>query len=231
MKRNALHIIAIASLMLLMIFTACGPARNTQRGHNYDRTQPLTSRQKKELVKEAKKWLGTSYRYGGHSRQGTDCSGMVMEVYRKVCNVSLPRSSREQQAYCKGIKKKDLTEGDLIFFCTGSGNRVSHVGMYIGDGKMVHASSSRGVIISGIDERYYTRTYHSSGRVFASATTPNVLDDVPATIPAPQKNPTPPTISPEIQPTLPSPLEIQPEIDLEDIIDAKVDSIYTNMFD
>lgn len=221
MKRNALHITVIASIVLLMIFSACGPARNTQRGNNYDRTQPLTSRQKKELVKEAKKWLGTSYRYGGHSRQGTDCSGMVMEVYRKVCNVSLPRSSREQQAYCKGIKKKDLSDGDLIFFCTGSGNRVSHVGMYIGDGKMVHASSSRGVIISGIDERYYTRTYHSSGRVFASASTPNVVDDAPATILAPQKSATPPTISPEIQ----------PEIDLEDIIDAKVDSIYTNMFD
>ncbi len=217
MKRHALHIAVFASIILLMILSACGPARNTQRSQYNDRTQPLTSRQKKELVKEAKKWLGTSYRYGGHSRQGTDCSGMVMEVYRKVCNVSLPRSSHEQQAYCKDIKKKDLTEGDLIFFCTGSAGRVSHVGMYIGDGQMVHASSSRGVIISELDDRYYSRTYHSSGRVFASATN--------------ETNVSTPSPLPVAQPTIPSPLEIQPQIDLEDIIDAKVDSTYTNMFD
>ncbi|MDE6322028.1 MAG: C40 family peptidase [Muribaculaceae bacterium] len=231
MKCKALHIISIASLLLLMIFTACGPAKNTQRGNSYDRSQPLTSREKKELVKEAKKWLGTSYRYGGHSRQGTDCSGMVMEVYRKVCNVSLPHSSREQQAYCKGIKKKDLTEGDLIFFCTGSSGRVSHVGMYIGDGKMVHASSSRGVIISALDERYYSRTYHSSGRVLASASSPKVADEHPTPSPAPVVDqPTTPQQL-EVESTLPQQLELQHEIDLQDIIDAKVDSIYTNMFD
>lgn len=122
----------------------------------------------KALIKEARQWLGTKYAYGGHSRKGTDCSGMVMEVYGKVCDIKLPRSSAEQQRYCKEVKRKDLKAGDLVFFATGkSKSRVSHVGLYIGDGEMIHASASRGVIVSRLDEKYYDRNYHSSGRVLA----------------------------------------------------------------
>lgn len=117
------------------------------------------------LLTEASKWLGTSYRYGGDSRSGVDCSGLITNLYKSALSIKLPRSSAQQQEYCSRISKKDLMEGDLVFFTTGKGSKVSHVGMYIGDGRMVHSSTSRGVIISGLDEDYYTRTFHSAGRV------------------------------------------------------------------
>lgn len=119
------------------------------------------------LVKEAKRWLGTPYRYGGESKSGADCSGMLMVIYRDVADLKLPRNSAAQCEYCFGIDKRQLSPGDLVFFSTSKGRgKVSHVGMYIGSGKMIHASSSRGVIISDLDEKYYVNHYHSSGRVY-----------------------------------------------------------------
>lgn len=128
-----------------------------------------TDSQLKQLISEARKWIGTPYRYGGHSRSGTDCSGMVMELFQKVYNIKLPRSAAMQQSYACEIERNKLAAGDLVFFCTGkSKNRVSHVGLYVGDGKMIHASASRGVMESGIEERYWQRTYYSSGRIIES---------------------------------------------------------------
>ncbi len=236
MKRSATHTLTLAAALMLMILTACGSVRHTQRGQQKPQsglTKPLTSQQQNALVKETKKWIGTRYQYGGHSRKGTDCSGMVMEVYLAVCGIALPRSSREQQAFCQSINKKDLVEGDLIFFCTGSAGRVSHVGMYIGDGKMVHASTSKGVIISRLDERYYQRTYHSSGRVMALASSPAApkapkVEKAPKSEKAPEAPKT--TNAPAVT-TPPSPAVTAPAIELDDLLDAKVDSIYTNMFD
>lgn len=119
-----------------------------------------------ELVKEARKWLGTKYKYAGENRKGTDCSGMVMSIYRDVAGIKLPRSSREQQSFCQSVKVADLTPGDLIFFSgTSRGGNVSHVGMYIGDGDFIHASLSKGVIVSNLNESYYSRHFHSAGRV------------------------------------------------------------------
>ncbi len=119
-----------------------------------------------QLISEARKWIGTPYRYGGNSRSGTDCSGMIMELFKKVYNIKLPRSAAMQQSYARKIERKDLGAGDLVFFNTGkSNNKVSHVGLYIGGGRMIHASSSRGVMESGLEERYWQRTYHSSGRI------------------------------------------------------------------
>ena len=121
----------------------------------------------KALVKEAKGWLGVPYRYGGESKSGADCSGMLMSIYRDVAGLKLPRNSAAQQEYCIAIEKRRLEPGDLVFFSSSKGRgRVSHVGMYIGSGKMIHASTSRGVIVSGLDEKYYLNHYHSSGRVY-----------------------------------------------------------------
>lgn len=119
-----------------------------------------------EIVKEARKWLGTKYRYGGESSKGVDCSGLVMRVYKDATGIKLPRDSRSQQAFCVAIKRKELAVGDLVFFASKrGGSRVGHVGIYIGDDKFIHASTSRGVIISSLKEDYYVNHYHSSGRV------------------------------------------------------------------
>lgn len=118
------------------------------------------------VVAEAFSWIGTRYRYGGHSRSGTDCSGMVWEIYRNVMAIDLPRSSWEQQEFCHSINASSLTPGDLVFFTTQKNGKVSHVGIYVGSGEMIHASQSKGVIKSSLDEAYYKQHYHSSGRVF-----------------------------------------------------------------
>lgn len=120
-----------------------------------------------ELVAEAERWLGTPYRYGGAERgRGTDCSGLTMTVYRSVLGLKIPRSSAEQQKFCAPLKRDKLEAGDLVFFSSRKGGgRVSHVGLYVADGVFIHASSSRGVIASHLDERYYATHYHSAGRV------------------------------------------------------------------
>lgn len=119
------------------------------------------------IVEEARSWVGTPYRYGGESHKGVDCSGLVMSVFRDVAAIKLPRSSAEQCDYCKKIGRSELRRGDLVFFRTGKSKKVNHVGIYIGNGCMVHSSSSRGVIVSDLDQDYYRRTYHASGRVRA----------------------------------------------------------------
>lgn len=120
------------------------------------------------LVKEAREWLGTPYLYGGETRSGADCSGFLMTVFKNVCGLSLPRNSAAQREYCVEIDKSRLSPGDLVFFTSSAGKgKVSHVGMYVGDGRIIHASTSRGVVESALQEKYYVTHYHSSGRVYA----------------------------------------------------------------
>lgn len=183
-----------------------------------------------ELISEAARWLGVPYRYAGNDKGGVDCSGLTSQVFLKTLNVKMPRSSREQQQWCKSIDKDNLKPGDLVFFATGSDrNRVSHVGIYIGNGDIIHASSSRGVVVSNLAETYYMMRYHSSGR-------PEVISQLYASAPKKRgKNkskssksqsqseshgldyypsPTPPPTS--------SPL---PEITIDTLIEQQVDSI------
>ncbi len=119
-----------------------------------------------KVVAEARNWIGTRYKYGGHSRKGTDCSGMTMQVFEDIAGIKLPRDSRSQQTFVEPLKRDELAPGDLVFFASRvGGSRVGHVGIYIGKGDFIHASTSKGVIISNLDETYYDRHYHSSGRV------------------------------------------------------------------
>lgn len=142
------------------------PASKPEGKRHKPDTPAATSKMGKALVSEARKWIGTPYVYGGHSRKGTDCSGFLMEVFRECAGISLPRSSREQQAYCHPIDREYLAVGDLVFFSSKrSGGRVSHVGMYIGDGRMIHASSSRGVVEDNLASQYFVTYYQGAGRV------------------------------------------------------------------
>lgn len=118
------------------------------------------------IVKEARRWIGTKYKYGGDSRKGTDCSGMVWAIYQKVADIKLPRNSVKMFEYCTPLSRPQLSPGDLVFFNTaGNGTRVGHVGIYIGDNSFIHASTSKGVRISTFDEPYYAKTYNRGGRV------------------------------------------------------------------
>jgi cell wall-associated NlpC family hydrolase len=106
------------------------------------------------------KYKDTQYQYGGSTLDGIDCSGFTLNVYQQAFKVSLPRSAREQYQVGDVIdERENLKFGDLVFFNTRRRVRPGHVGIYIGEGKFVHASSSVGVSISSLDDDYYNRKY------------------------------------------------------------------------
>ena len=113
---------------------------------------------------EANKWLGTPYRLGGQTRNGMDCSGFAGVVYRNVANVNLPRTTTAQYQASRPISSQQVRPGDLLFFNT-SGKGVSHVGISLGGDQFVHASTSRGVIISSFRETYYAKTFLGVRRI------------------------------------------------------------------
>jgi cell wall-associated NlpC family hydrolase len=111
-------------------------------------------------------WYGVPYHYGGTSRDGIDCSAFSSLLLSSVYNENqLPRMSADQYKATRRVAKKDLQEGDLVFFHTlGKGHRVTHVGVYLYNNRFVHASVA-GVQISNLGEGYYMSHYIGAGRV------------------------------------------------------------------
>ena len=108
-------------------------------------------------------WWNSSYRYGGTSKKGIDCSGLTGLLIGSVYSVAIPRTAKEQYAASKKISRDELREGDLVFFNTRGG--VSHVGVYLANDFFVHASVASGVTISSLNDAYYSRKYIGAGRV------------------------------------------------------------------
>ena len=120
------------------------------------------------LYKEAASWLHVPRVDGGTSRNGTDCSFMVHDIYKTVYHKTIERHSAGMLAKnCEKIPRNKLQEGDLVFFNTSGKSRssVNHVGIYLKDNKFLHASTSRGVIVNNLDEDYYRKTWVCGGRV------------------------------------------------------------------
>lgn len=123
----------------------------------------LTGTEDKKLIEEVAGWIGTPYVYGGESKTGTDCAGMVQTIYKDVYNIKLYRTASDLVKNCDLVKKKELKTGDLVFFKINN-TKVSHVGIYIGNDKFIHASS-KGVMLNGLSEKYYTKYFYSGGRI------------------------------------------------------------------
>ncbi len=119
------------------------------------------------LYIESAHWIGVPYRAGGSTMKGVDCSGLTYNIYKKVYRKHLKRNSDEQrQKNCRKVSKSRLQEGDLVFFHNGKNKRTAtHVGIYLKDNRFIHASTSRGVIVSRLDEPYYRRVWMQGGRV------------------------------------------------------------------
>lgn len=115
------------------------------------------------LRNEVSQVVGTPYKWGGTTVNGFDCSGFILYIFDKY-NLDLPRTSISQSEEGTKVAKKDLQPGDLVFFNT-NGKGISHAGIYVGDNKFAHSSSSKGVRISDLNESYYNERYVTARRV------------------------------------------------------------------
>ncbi|MRN57323.1 NlpC/P60 family protein [Paenibacillus sp. LC-T2] len=119
-----------------------------------------------KMDKVIDKAIGTKYVSGGISTNGFDCSGFTMYVFDKI-GIDLPHQSGSQYQMGSAISRDEIRPGDLVFFNT-TGKGVSHVGIYVGDGKFAHASSSRGVTISSLNDSYYVSRYVGAKRIMST---------------------------------------------------------------
>lgn len=169
----------------LVTLSSCKSIRLAQNQHSSSPARTTAQKSKKKpakpaatpkasgdaalLLDEARKWIGTPYVWGGHGRgTGTDCSGFTMEVFNAATHTLIPRTAAAQCQASEKISRSKARPGDLLFFNTGKGNtsqRITHVGIYMGDDKMIHASSSRGVIIADLNLPYWQRALVQVGRL------------------------------------------------------------------
>lgn len=118
-----------------------------------------------EVVLHALALLGTPYRWGGHGPGGFDCSGLVNHVVQKALGLTLPRSAAAMSRIGAAIERQALRAGDLLFFIT-TRQEVSHVGIYVGEDRFVHATRSGGdVRTSALSERYWSARYAGARRI------------------------------------------------------------------
>lgn len=117
------------------------------------------------LMLEAASWIGTPYKYGGNSRSGIDCSGLTCAIYQSVYNIRLPRRSLQQWETSILPHSHSLQQGDLLCFSSkNSQGKCAHVGIYLGEQRFIHASSTRGVVVDHLNENYWTKHFLGAKR-------------------------------------------------------------------
>lgn len=116
------------------------------------------------LYKFIDKWIGVEYKFGGLTFEGVDCSGFANILYKEVYKKDLPRSSNEIAKIINPKPKNKLSEGDLLIFDI-DGKKNSHVGIFLANDRFIHASTSKGVIISTLNLPYYQKTFSKAGSI------------------------------------------------------------------
>ncbi len=179
---NRMEVTVLKSMMyryillcgLTILFFSCSPTRLLEKRQSKEVYETLgLNKERKDnfaLYKEAASWLHVPHVDGGKSRKGTDCSFLVYSVYKTVYAKILERNSADMlKKNCRRISMSRLKEGDLVFFNTAgkskAKSKINHVGIYLKDNKFLHASTSKGVIVSSLDEDYYRKTRVCGGRV------------------------------------------------------------------
>ncbi|TDH26865.1 NlpC/P60 family protein [Segetibacter sp. 3557_3] len=122
--------------------------------------ETLTNLNLLNLIEE---WWGTKYCIGGSSRECLDCSAFTQMITSNVYRATLPRTAQDQYNSCEKVLPEELQEGNLVFFHT-SGREISHVGVYLANNKFVHVSTSQGVMINDLNDRYWKDKFRGAGR-------------------------------------------------------------------
>jgi hypothetical protein len=160
---------------IMLISIACLPACRSHRNnpkpidsqkeiHKYEEQLGISLPEtiNIEFIKAIVPWLGSPYKYGGNSINGTDCSGFVSSIYSSYYKIELDRTSLLIYQNARKINKCQVKEGDLVFFKT-DGKKVSHLGMVITPNQFIHASSKKGVVVNSLSEPYYSESFVSFG--------------------------------------------------------------------
>ncbi|HHK5578275.1 TPA: C40 family peptidase [Neisseria cinerea] len=147
---------------ILRQFAENGQYAQTARTNN-DRTSGSAD----ELIGNAMGLLGVAYRYGGTSvSTGFDCSGFMQHIFKRAMGINLPRTSAEQAQMGTPVARSELQPGDMVFFRTFGGSRISHVGLYIGNDRFIHAPrTGKNIEITSLSHKYWSGKYAFARRV------------------------------------------------------------------
>lgn len=177
-KSNVQYLIFI--VVVITLFSSCRSSQLT-KGQLYDPEEvgflssqlgiELNNKDKDDdrnmaLYAETSLWLNVPYRYGGITRRGVDCSGFAYLMYQKIYGITIPRSTAElSKMKMKKVSRHNLKPGDLVFFATSRDkSKITHVGIYLKNGKFIHASTKRGVVVDDLTMDYYKKCWKKAGR-------------------------------------------------------------------
>jgi cell wall-associated NlpC family hydrolase len=151
------NILISLSIFVLLTIPAWAFARDNMNGPLLA-SFGLTDQQ---FENKAKEYLGVPYRKGGVSRRGMDCSGFARVLYNKLFNIDLPHNSIDQFQFSglQEISSKKMQPGDLVFFANRKQKSINHVGVYLSNGKFIHASTSQGITVSKLSDRYWKKRF------------------------------------------------------------------------
>jgi len=168
--------VGLTALSLSVLTTSCatspkqpGAAPDVSRAAKAE-DQPQTKNVEQRIFEEYQRWQGTRHQLGGTGRDGIDCSGFVRAVYQDAFNINLPRTTAAQVRWGKAVALDDLRSGDLVFFTPP--NYPRHVGIFLNRSQFVHASKTKGVTISKIDDDYWLKYYWTARRILPASQTP-----------------------------------------------------------
>lgn len=148
-------------LAILVIFASCGSSKKVYESSSSTKTD--------RIINQAQAFAGTPYKWGGTTRKGMDCSGLIYVAFQSE-NIALPRVSRDMATRGKSVKRNAIQKGDLVFFKTNKNNNsINHVGLVTlvkaGVVYFIHSTTSRGVLTSSLEEKYWKNAYSQARRV------------------------------------------------------------------
>lgn len=175
-KHKYLNSQTIALLAMVFLLSSCSIFNKAPKQEEYtwdiewedEKSTRIISRDaihgvSDKLTNYYESWLGVPHRMGGMTKQGVDCSGFVLNVYKDVYGIKLPRTASQMSQAVRKINRNEMKEGDLVFFARGT-SKPHHVGIYLKDNNFVHTSTSRGVTISNLEDKYWANLFSFCGR-------------------------------------------------------------------